>query len=68
MIENYLNIRQIAEKWNLTPRTIRKMCADGRIEGATKLGRDWIIPAEAERPNDGRIKSGKFTNWRKKER
>ena len=35
------------------------MCR-GRIPGATKIGSYWAIPADAEKPNDQRIKSGKY--------
>ena len=31
-----------------------------RIPGATKIGSYWAIPADAEKPNDERIKSGKY--------
>lgn len=28
-------------------RTVQRDCASGRIPGARKVGRDWIIPGEA---------------------
>ena len=66
MIEGYMSINEVAKKWNLTPRRIRAMCAEGQIEGAAKLGKIWAIPIEAERPIDGRITTGEYVNWRKK--
>ena len=33
---------------------------EGRILGATKIGSYWAISADAEKPNDKRIKSGKY--------
>ena len=30
------------------------------IPGATKIGFYWVIPADAEKPRDERIKSGKY--------
>ena len=33
---------------------------NGCIPGATKIGSYWAIPADAEKPNDKRIKSGKY--------
>ena len=33
---------------------------NGCIPGATKIGSYWDIPADAEKPNDKRIKSGKY--------
>ena len=41
------------------------MCAEGRIEGAKKFGRDWAIPADVEKPKDGRVTTGEYKNWRK---
>ena len=43
-MEGYLTIKEIAAKWDVTPRRVQRMCADGRIEGARKFGRDWAIP------------------------
>lgn len=60
-----LTIKEVAEKWNVTPRRIQKMCADGRILGARKFGRDWAIPIDTEKPLDARVKTGQYRNWRK---
>lgn len=65
-MDGYLTIKEIAEKWDITPRRIQKMCADGRILGAKKFGRDWAIPLEAEKPKDARITTGEYRNWRNK--
>ena len=67
MINEYLTIKETAEKWELTVRRVQKMCSDGKIEGAIKFGRDWAIPQGAQRPVDGRITTGEYRNWRKKE-
>lgn len=65
-MEGYMTIKQAAEVWGITTRRIQVLCAEGRIEGATKFGRDWAIPVEAEKPMDGRVTTGKYRNWRKK--
>ena len=65
-MEGYMTIKQAAEKWEVTPRRIQKLCVDGRIEGATKFGRDWAIPADATKPEDKRVTTGEYRNWRKK--
>jgi hypothetical protein len=65
MMNDYLTIKETAEKWELTPRRVQKMCSDGKIEGAVKFGRDWAIPKDAPRPADGRITTGAYKNWRK---
>ena len=65
-MDNYLTIKEVAEKWNLTTRRVQKMCSDGLIPGAIRFGRAWAIPKDAEKPADGRITTGKYRNWRKK--
>lgn len=56
----YISIKQASEKWGITKRRIQVLCAEGRIEGATKIGSFWAIPSEAVKPSDMRIKSGKY--------
>ena len=65
MINGYMTVDETAEKWNVHRWTVQIMCNDGRIEGATKFGRTWAIPIEAEKPQDHRVTSGKYRNWRK---
>ena len=49
-----------ALEWNVTPRTVNAMCKNGRIQGAVKEKRTWLIPDDAEKPLDGRISTGKY--------
>lgn len=56
----YLSIRQTSEKWNISVRWISDLCASGRIPGATKIGSYWAIPEDAKKPEDNRIRSGKY--------
>ena len=66
MIENYITVKEAAEKWELKERAVQAMCMDGRIPGATKFGRSWAIASSAERPKDKRVVSGKYKDWRKR--
>ena len=61
----YLSISQTSEKWGLSARRIQVLCTGERIPGAMKVGYSWVIPADAEKPKDARIKSGKYVNTRK---
>ena len=54
MIEGYTTVKEIAEKWGLTSRTVQILCAEGKIKGVTKFGKAWAIPKDAEKPNDRR--------------
>lgn len=56
----YLSIRQTAEKWGISGRRIQRLCTEGRIPGATKIGSYWAVPANADKPKDKRITSGKY--------
>lgn len=66
MLAGFMTVTETAEKWNLNRRTIQIMCREGRIEGAAKFGKYWAIPIDAERPQDHRIISGQYINWRDK--
>lgn len=44
--KKYLKIRTAAEVYDLNPRTLRLWCLRGEIEGATKVGKHWLIPVE----------------------
>lgn len=56
----YLSITQTSEKWGLSKRRIQVLCQEGRLPGAMKVGSYWAIPADAVKPRDERIKSGKY--------
>ena len=56
----YLSVSQTTEKWGIKQRRIRTLCAEGRIQGAYKVGAFWLIPEEVEKPKDERIKTGKY--------
>ena len=64
MIDGYLSIKETSEKWDITPRRIQVLCAAGRIDGAAKLGREWAIPVDAEKPSDLRVTTGQYRDWR----
>lgn len=53
-----MSVKDAAKLWNLTERRVSSLCKDGKIDGARKLGRSWLIPIDAERPADNRVKSG----------
>lgn len=53
----YMTVKQAAEKWGVSDRRVRILCAEGKIPGAFQIGRGWKIPADAVKPADGRFKS-----------
>ena len=56
----YISITQLSEKWGISPRRIQILCKEGRIPGTFRVGSNWAIPADAIKPKDQRIKSGKY--------
>ena len=63
----YISAIEAAERWNLSRRRVITLCNNGRIEGAQKAGATWIIPEDAEKPADARIKSGKYRKTQSEE-
>ena len=55
----YLKIEQIAKMWDISIRRVQLLCAEGKIEGAVRFGRAWMIPKNAKKPVDGRTKAGR---------
>lgn len=55
----YIGIDEVAKKWGLSKRFVQLLCAEGRIEGVTRLGRAWMIPKNAKKPIDGRTKTAR---------
>ena len=55
-----ITIKEAAERWGLTPRRVSTLCKQGRVPGAEKVGRCWYIPADAQKPDDHRVKSGVY--------
>ena len=46
----YLSVTEMARKWNVSERSVRNYCAQGRVNGAFLTGKTWNIPENAEKP------------------
>ena len=55
-----LTSKEIAALWGISERRVNILCRDGRIPGATKKGRSWAIPADAQKPADNRVTTGAY--------
>ncbi len=51
---DYMTVTQAAEKWGLSTRRVRLLCANGDIEGVVRSGKKYLIPVTATRPIDRR--------------
>lgn len=54
---DYLPIQDFADKWKISKRRIQILCKESRISGAKMIGNMWVIPIDAERPADARVKN-----------
>lgn len=46
----YKSVNEMAKKWNISERSVRNYCSQGRVEGAFLTGKTWNIPENADKP------------------
>ena len=51
---NYIKVSKAAEKWGISARRVRLLCANGKIDGVIRKGNLYMIPENAMKPLDGR--------------
>ena len=56
---DYLTTVEMSKRWNISSRRIGVLCTEGRIDGAVKKGKMWLIPSDAAKPLDARFKINK---------
>ena len=56
---DWLTPEEAGEKWGIKTRRVQTLCANGRIVGAIRKGRVWLIPNNTQKPIDGRTKAAK---------
>ncbi len=56
----FLTASEIAKKWNISERSVRNYCQQGRVKGAELKGKTWIIPEDAEKPE--RVEHKEFSD------
>lgn len=55
-IMEYLTATELSKVWNISTRRIGVLCTEGRVDGAIKKGKMWLIPDTAQKPADARYK------------
>jgi len=55
----YMTAQEAAQKWNVSLRWVQRLCKENRIDGTMNVNRVWLIPINAEKPVDKRVKSRK---------
>ena len=46
----YISVEEASKLWELSIRSVRNYCAQGRVPGALLEGKTWKIPSNAEKP------------------
>ena len=64
---DWITPREAGEKWGISERRVQVLCTDGKVEGAVRLKRGWLIPKDTPKPADGRAKNGRKPVLSKKE-
>ena len=53
-------VKDAAKLWNISERRVSSLCKNGRVNGAIKNGKSWLIPIDAKKPIDRRKKSDMY--------
>lgn len=61
-----MSASETAATQGLSSRRVGILCIEGCRDEAQRAGATWIIPEDAEKPSDARIKSGKYIKLKKK--
>ncbi len=56
----YIKVSKAAEKWGISTRRVRVLCAEGKIDGVIRKGNLYMIPANATKPMDSRMNRSAF--------
>ncbi len=58
----YITVKEAAQKWSISVRAVQTMCKKGLIGGALKWECSWMIPSDAKRPADNRMRNVRQRN------
>lgn len=53
----YLSTAEVAKIWGVSQRRVAIFCKEGRVKGAVLKGNMWLIPRDAQKPQDPRKKT-----------
>ena len=59
---DWITAQEVAETWGISDRRVQILCANGKVEGAIRLKRGWLIPKGTPKPPDGRASNGRKPN------
>lgn len=53
---DYMTVKEAGKKWGIGSRMVTLYCVAERNKGAEKVGNLWLLPKNAQKPEDGRYK------------
>ena len=62
-MQEYFKVSEAAARWGLTPRRVRILCAENKIQGVIRKGNLYMIPTDTPKPIDGRKLRGKVNEY-----
>jgi len=65
MLQDYYTVNEYSKITNKDPGNIRRLLINGKIKGE-KVGKQWLIPKDTVYPADKRLKTGLYSDQRKK--
>lgn len=49
---DYMTTIEASKIWGISSRRITTLCNEGRVQGATNVGRTWFIPKGTKKPEE----------------
>jgi len=65
---DWITPREAGEKWGISEWRVQVLCTNGKVNGAIRLERGWLIPKDTQKSSDGRARNGRKPVSYKKER
>ena len=59
-MNQFITVKEAAEKWGVSPRRVQILCSQDRVKGAYRFGKSWMIPERAILPNARRTEEEKL--------
>ncbi len=57
-MDEKMTVKEASAAWGISERRIAKLCEEGKVKGAKKEGKAWLLSIDAVKPADGR--TGRF--------
>lgn len=64
-MSEYVSVTEYAKLHGLDTGRVRRLIKEGRLP-AVRIGERWAIKKDQPKPEDKRIKTGEYVNWRER--